>query len=68
LLNCGHILLIRAIMSKSKDQDPEVSESGAEARIDPPPILKTWKALYTLVLVQLGLTIVAFYFFTKLFE
>jgi hypothetical protein len=55
-------------MSKSRKKKPILSELPLDSPIDPPPILKTWKALYTMVLVQLVLMIVAFYFFTKLFE
>ncbi len=39
-----------------------------DSRIDPPPFFKTWRALYTLVLTQLLLMIIGFYFFTQLFE
>ena len=39
-----------------------------DAGIDPPPFFKTWKALYTLVLTQLLLMIIGFYFFTQFFE
>ena len=39
-----------------------------DASIDPPPFFKTWKALYVLVLTQLLLMVIGFYFFTKVFE
>lgn len=35
---------------------------------DKPPILKTWKNVYALVIGVLVLLIVLFYFFTKHFE
>jgi hypothetical protein len=34
---------------------------------EPPPFLRTWKRLYTAVLVYLALLIVAFYLFTRAF-
>jgi hypothetical protein len=34
----------------------------------PPPFLKTWNNLYTLVLGNLVVLIVLFYIFTKVFE
>ncbi len=33
-----------------------------------PPILSSWKQLYTLVLLNLALLIVLFYLFTKAFD
>lgn len=33
-----------------------------------PPILSSWKRLYTVVLLNLALLIVLFYLFTKAFE
>ena len=35
---------------------------------EPPPILKTWRRLYALVLFVLGAEVVLFYIFTKAFE
>jgi hypothetical protein len=35
---------------------------------DPPPILGTWRRLYTVVLVYLALIIVSFYVFTRAFS
>ncbi len=34
---------------------------------DPPPILRTWRRLYTAVLFYLALLILAFYIFTRAF-
>jgi hypothetical protein len=35
---------------------------------DPPPIGKTWRRLYTIVLLNLAVLIAIFYAFTKAFE
>jgi len=35
---------------------------------EPPPFLRTWKRLYTAILLYLALLIVVFYLFTRAFE
>ncbi len=35
---------------------------------EPPPLLGTWKRLYTAVLIYLALLIAVFYAFTRAFE
>jgi hypothetical protein len=47
-----------------------VSDSGLppETADDPPPILGTWKRVYTFVLCFLALVIVLFYAFTRFFS
>ena len=35
---------------------------------EPPPILKTWRRLYTAVLLWLAVLIVLFYWFTRAFN
>ena len=39
-----------------------------EASESPPPFMGSWKRLYGVVLVELGLLILLFYLFTKAFE
>jgi hypothetical protein len=39
-----------------------------EIKEEKPPILSSWKRLYTLVLLNLLLLIVLFYLFTKIFD
>lgn len=39
-----------------------------EIKEEKPPILASWKRLYTLVLLNLALLIVLFYLFTKAFD
>lgn len=39
-----------------------------EIKEEKPPILSSWKRLYTLVLLNLALLIMLFYLFTKAFD
>ena len=39
-----------------------------EIKEEKPPILSSWKRLYTLVLLNLAVLIVLFYIFTKVFD
>ncbi|MEJ2543837.1 MAG: hypothetical protein P8Y99_07195 [Calditrichaceae bacterium] len=41
---------------------------AANSKEDKPPILKTWKRLYSLVFLNLVVLIILFYLFTKAFE
>lgn len=43
-------------------------DSLPEPREEPPPILKSWRNLYLLVLGNLALWIILFYFFTWIFR
>jgi len=46
-----------------------IENNWTEKEIDPPPpILGSWKKLYSLVLLNLVVLIVIFYLFTKAFE
>lgn len=46
----------------------EKNISGQDTQNEKPPIFKSWKRLYTFVVVQLVVLILLFYIFTKAFE
>jgi hypothetical protein len=46
--------------------DQDTSTTGAQE--EKPPILGSWRRLYGVVLLELGVLIVLFYLFTKAFE
>jgi hypothetical protein len=46
---------------------PDSVQPGAPMPDDPPPILGTWKRLYTFVLCWLAVVILLFYAFTRFF-
>jgi hypothetical protein len=43
-------------------------DSKNSTKDESPPLFKTWKAWYALVLGNLALLIILFYLFTKIFE
>jgi len=47
---------------KTEDQETERADEGK------PPLVSSWRNLYTLVLVNLAVLIALFYAFTKAFE
>jgi len=51
------------------DESPmDQDTSTTEAQEEKPPILESWRRLYGVVLLELGVLIVLFYLFTKAFE
>ena len=44
------------------------AENNSIDKTESPPFGKSWKNLYTIVLAELAVLILFFYFFTKVFE
>jgi hypothetical protein len=52
-------------MSGEREPEPEPAVTAPSGADEPPPILGTWPALYRVVLISLGTTVLALYLLAR---